>query len=481
MNALIFILVFFILGLTIERKIKFSSNLWSVISFSFVIGLFISTWLTFLSSFLTGFNLWAIYLSVFFQAIVIYKLGKALSWKEQIKVIYSDVSVSLLDIILLIAIVPFYVFCLWTTDNGDTFILGNYNDIAFHMSFVTAFTEQEEFIPDYPQVAGAKMCYHFMINFSSAILHKAGLSLMQSVNVIQILLSVFLSFLLSRFFKCFAHREFKISFFAVVLFIFGNIAFFNLITALCKFPLGGRIHSLNNVFSEDFILNVVLFPFFNFLSIIINYLHPQRPFLFGLPFACIIYLMLLKFLAGEGSKKSLLLLTSLLIGFLPLFHLHTFLILALTLVMFLYTSIKDKTLSIKCYLLLLPSLPQLFFLLSAKTASNFSGFDVSSMPALSDVRFLNSAILSRLIFWIRVSGFPFILGYMGVFWFLCCRWNQKSDMKNYEWKMNLLFFIPTFFWFVVINFYRMMPNWGDSNKFFLYHDMFLAFLQVLFY
>jgi len=47
-------------------------------------------------------------------------------------------------------------------------------------------------------------------------------------------------------------------------------------------------------------------------------------------------------------------------------------------------------------------------------------------------------------------------------------------MKNYEWKMNLLFFIPTFFWFVVINFYRMMPNWGDSNKFFLYHDMFLC-------
>jgi hypothetical protein len=81
--------------------------------------------------------------------------------------------------------------------------------------------------------------------------------------------------------------------------------------------------------------------------------------------------------------------------------------------------------------------------------------------------------LQRLWYWIRAAGVPLLLGLPGV-WMSLRLWRRGPEQdRRREFGLFVLLAVSGFY-FGVINFYRFSPNWGDSNKFFLYLDLVLC-------
>ena len=168
---------------------------------------------------------------------------------------------------------------------------------------------------------------------------------------------------------------------------------------------------------------------------------------------------------------------ALLLGLTPLFHIHTFLVFAPILVMSVLFMKGDYRLRLLSLLPLILSAAQIWFILSQPKAPGFSGFDVHELGGgLKELNIFSSAVLSRIVFWIRATGFPLILGLCGIiFYFLknrCFVLKSESGRKN---TILLIFFTIPFLFFLLINFYRFSPSWGDCNKFFLYFELILVF------
>jgi len=185
-----------------------------------------------------------------------------------------------------------------------------------------------------------------------------------------------------------------------------------------------------------------------------------------------IYKMFLK----EGADTKNLFFLALLIGLTPLFHTHTFLVFVpiLTIAaLFKRGGYKQTFLSLFPLTL---AIGQIWFILSQPKASGFSGFDVHTLGGgLTDLNILDSKFLTRIVFWIRVAGFPLILGFAGfTFHFIKNRVFSLHAVEGRKNTILLIFFSIPFLFFLLLNFYRFSPNWGDSNKFFFYFDVMLA-------
>ena len=446
------------------------------ISSGIILGIFVHTWLAFLLSFIFGFGHNAIICGT--VLIIIMSIWVIVSQirKQSFVFDFSNWKINACQIILLIAIVPFFILAPWETDQGDILFLGNYSDLSFHISIISAFVHQPKFLPDYPQVAGVGMCYHFMIDFHTAILVKAGMRLFPAVKLCQTLMAISLSLLLGGFFSRLAGRK-KAALIAAILFIFASNGFLNVIAAFNGISIGNSILDIlkGGIYWRE-LKEVILFPFFNFLQPIINFLHPQRPFLFALSFALIVYRLFEVAVEEKNRRLNLFLFSAAMIGLTPLFHIHTFLILGMTLIIVTLFLIKDRKLVIRCYLLLVIAIPQILFFIAQNRISGYSGWDVHQNTVLREVPVLGSAILTRLMFWVRVCGFQFLLGYIGFFTFI----GDIKSSKEQKDKLLLFFFIATIPFFLLINFYRLTPNWGDSNKFFLYQLLFLSIFAARF-
>ncbi len=476
MTGLLFLFTSLFLGFVIEEKAKLTDDsLWEKLAFAVIVGFFFSTWLIFLLSLVFGFNNVSVFSSLFILFVFI-----VYAWPTDTKpslwiwgIFSSDKKIPLTLWFLLLFIMPFFIFGVWETDSGDWMFLGNYTDLSYHMSIISAFLEQPGFPPENPQCAGAKMSYHFLVNFHSAILHFGGFSLLAAVIIPQILFAFALATMLYYFYRTLLESEIS-TFFSATLFIMGHIAFFNILSALAGHPVS---HINFDITSWHSIKEHMLFPYYNFLNPVINYFHPQRPFLFAFPLSLIVLSSLYKVVLKRDSDSKILFFLSMIIGLMPLFHAHTFLILAPIIVLSaLYLRFDFK----KTVLVLLPlglALGQIWFILSQPKTPGFSGFDVHKLGGgLTDVMIFNSEILARVLFWIRTTGFSFLLGLAG-FWAYYRR-NRLFSIVSREGRKNsvlLIYFFVPFCFFVLINFYRFSPNWGDSNKFFLYLNLILSF------
>jgi len=310
---------------------------------------------------------------------------------------------------------PFFVFGMWETESGDILFLGNYIDLSYHLSIISSFLEQNVFPPENPQFAGAKMSYHFLVNFHSAILTLGGFSLFFSVLITQILFSFALATMVYHFYKLVLNDEIS-TFFSASLLIMGHIAFFNFFFAALGHPLTGMDFDIG---SWDTIKGHLLYPFFNFQKPIFSFFQPQRPFLFAFPMALIVLSGIYKTFLKKEVDHKLLLGLSLVLGLFPLFHIHTFLILTPILIVASFYMIGNKKQAVLSLLPLALGFVQIFFILSQPKAPGFLGFDVHKVGGgLTDLDILGSAFLTRIVFWIRAAGFPLILGITGfVFYF----------------------------------------------------------------
>lgn len=475
MIALLFLFFSLWIGFLIEERSDIlEKTFWTRLSFAVIIGCLFATWLTFGISFIAGFNIYAVYLSIIIMAVYTAyeraRNGKNFLWFTT--VVLRHRSVSAVHVLLLIFIMPFFIFGVWERKSGDIMYLGNYTDFSYHLSMVSAFADQVRFLPLDPQSAGSKMSYHFLVNFYSAILHKSGLDLFFSVIIPQILFSFALGTMLYYFFRLILKREGAI-FFAAVLFIMGHIGFFNLFFAFLGHP---TIVMKFDPHSWASIREQILFPFFNFLDPVINYFQPQRPFLFAFPLCLIVLSGIYRmFLKEKADFKNLILLATL-VGLTPLFHIHTFFVLTPLLIISALCLRWGFQRTLLSLLPLLLAAGQLYLIMSQPKAPGFSGFDVHKQGGgLVDMNVLNSVFLTRTVFWIRVAGFPLLLGIAGFVFSLSK--NRRFSLNELDGRKNIilaLFLSIPFCFFLLINFYRFSPSWGDNNKFFLFLDLILC-------
>jgi len=301
MTGLLFLLLSIWIGFIVESKLDLTDkNFWAKLSFAIIIGTLLSTWLVFLLSLLIGFSRFSLYLSLFIMFVFFVfsglKAGNTFLWFR--RDVFRNRLIPLTHLLLLLFIMPFFIFGVWETKKGDIAYLGNYTDLSYHLSIVSAFTEQTKFLPENPQSAGAKMSYHFLVNFHSAILHLGGFNLLLSVIIPQVMFAFALATMVYYFYKLILRNEISV-FFASSLLIMGHIAFSNLI-----FPLFGYIprNMKLDLTTWHMTRDLLLYPFFwyvwPYIAAIIN---PNRHWILGL--ICAHYIMS-EWPKGAGRGKT---------------------------------------------------------------------------------------------------------------------------------------------------------------------------------
>ena len=479
MIGLLFLLLSIWIGFLLEEATDaLEDNFWAKLAFAVITGTLFATWLTFAASLLLGFNLYSIACSLLVMSVwtgyARFKKNKNGRWFAE--KVCARTAMPFMLAALLLFIMPYFIFGLRENDSGAIVYLGNYTDMAYHLSMISAFMEQPGFPPGNPQAAGVKLIYHFMVNFHSAILHRGGIPLLASVIIPQILFAFGLTATLYFFYRLLLSDTMR-SGVAAFFFIMGHIALGNLIVALLGHPVGDTGFSISSWAS---VKEQLLFPFFNFLNPIINYFQPQRPFLFGFPLGLIVLAGAYRsFLKEESDYRSLFLLSCVL-GLTPLFHIHTFLVITPIFVLAALGRRRNFVKTVACLLPLLLAAGQILFLVSRPQTPNFSGFNVHEIGGgLKDFAFFDSLFLARIIFWIRTAGIPLLMGLTGFgVYCLSNRFSLRSEEGRKSIIVTLFIAIP-FLFFLLINFYRFTPSWGDSNKFFLYFYVMLCFFAIL--
>ena len=403
----------------------------------------------------------------------------------------------------------YFGICVWTNAGGDILFRGNTRDLAFHMGTVSAFVEQSAFPPFNPQSAGARLSYHFMANFFSAILCKGGFDLLYALKIPMVLFAFSLSTLTCHLFYTVAKTR-AATLFAALLFFFGHVGVVNVVFGLLGYPSGNLPLSLGSWRSIE---DHITYPYYNFLNVIIDYFQPQLPFLAGFPVAMLLLGALYrKHLERTPADRT----TYFLIGavaFMPLFHMHTFLTLGPLVGLFVlcervpfpsgpaaspgwFARVLDQiavmpansaetTVArvdapargdwLKVGVLCLAAIPvglQLAFIFSQEKTAGFSGFDVAQhLGALPEIpEWLH---LKRVWFWLRVAGPPLVLGLIGLGWWIRPRSDDNKQDRCGKTALLAVLAVSGIY-FGIINVFRFTPNWGDSNKFVLYLNVLLC-------
>jgi NPCBM/NEW2 domain len=356
------------------------------------------------------------------------------------------------------------------------------------MSTASAFLEQSAFPPLNPQSAAAKLSYHFMADFFCAIICRGGFPLFYALKVPMVMFAFALGSLTCYFFDLvLKQRVAAVS--ASILFFFGHIGVFNFLYGAAGYPVANGPLSLR---SWESIEDHLTYPYFNYLNVLVDFFEPQLPFLFGFPIALAVLLVLFrKFSRPEPFDQGNYFIIGA-VALLPLFHMHSFLVLAPVTGLWLIsewwldrrataTSSATETpsrygrRSVWLAALLLAGAAvvlQLAFILSQKKAAGFSGFDVfTRLGNLPEIP--NFLYARRLWYWVRVAGIPFVLGLVGFFLTPSFQVRAQDPERRANLALLALFGVTTGY-FLLINFYRFTPNWGDSNKFFLYWDVMLC-------
>jgi hypothetical protein len=486
MISALFILACLGLGLLLNERFSLSRGDSLVrLAAAIVLGFFWGTWFVYLAAWCCGFTTGTVAVASGLLLLLDWQLWKRMGGNFRPAAFLSfDRAFWMISAVPVLVVLSFFVVEVWIGPRGDILYFGNFTDMAFHMGTVTAFLEQTAFPPLNPQFATAKLSYHFMADFLSAILCRGGIPLFYSLKVPMVLLAFSLGTLTCHLFYVVAGRRIT-ALAAAILFFFGHIGCFNLFYGLIGYPAGTVPLSLRSWSSIE---EHLAFPYFNFLNVLVDFFQPQLAFLFGFPLAALLLLVLYRRFARGEPVEAASYFVAATIALLPLFHMHSFLVLGPLMALFALcerragpavmpsgtgTLLQRPAVRVGFALLAGAAVAlQFAFILSQKKVEGFSGFDVANrfaqQPEIPD--FLH---LHRLWFWIRAGGAPFLFGLIG--FFLAPTFRLRAGHGDRRANLALLaFFAVTTGYFLVINVYRFTPSWGDSNKFFLYWDLALC-------
>jgi len=484
---IVFIVVSFLLGLSISFLLDYPFQRIERAFFSFVVGHALSIWLVFLIACLNkslsiSVILLCICLCAFVSIILFRQTKKSGKWdftglKAKLSVIWLEDKYSLsfiIGVLLYVAFMNFYG--VFRPDvAGSLFAFHTvWADYPFHTSIITSFVYRDTFsFPlAHPQFLDLETHYPFIMDFYSAVLMKGGLDLRRAIIIPNILFQ--LSFFGLLYFLAYRLTGLKgAGICATVIFI------------LAGFPGGlqsAGIHFLNPMYAVFM---------------------PQRTAIIGMAISFVIYMLLFHALCAKqreetsaleqtGTHKELIL-AGVLIGLLPYIHAHSFIATGfVALFLAVYSVIKNpfkksvygkmlrkEDLKIFIFLflpLMLLSLPQVLYIRTGVSQDFLvffpgwadtnrdviMGFDWSSfVPAFSSAIKTVSLLES---FWALNAGGLLVLLSLGVF-------KARSETR--------IFYLPFLLLFVIANVVKFQPWYFDNYKLFLHWLALSAIMAAL--
>ncbi len=421
-----------------------------------------------LAAFTTTAYLIATVLPLFLGALVAFALLAALivpwAWKKRAGLLLSWQSLSLDRTAVIVFVAAAALLSIIAPkllisrpDGLSTGIINAYGDIAWHAANITLFAEGQTTPPENPIFAGSRLTYPFLTNFLSALLLKSGASLSASVNLVSLLMAPILFTLLYCFVRELTQNK-RAAAVTTLLFLCGGVAVgwidvrkdwqgsgVSLVEFLTHLP----DHNYSGSGTDE--------RGFHFTNPLITLLLPQRSFLFALPLACTILLLLLP---GQMPRPMRYVAAGIAAGLLPLFHAHTALALLPAIVSFFLIEMKTTA--------------------SPKQRETSQNWLLFTLPAL-------------------IIGIPEIVYYVrggsetGSFMRFAPRWMAGERNFLWYWFMNTGLLIPTaiaglflkidkkvkalavsgLIIFVVANLYLFAPWAWDNSKLLVYFFLFI--------
>ncbi len=213
-----------------------------------------------------------------------------------------------------------------TLENGTIYAgsLNIWGDWGWHIPQVTNFASGSNLPPEFPVMDGQRLSYPFLTNFLSATLVIGGLGLLAAFKVPSVLLALAGLGMLMSFTRHLAGGA-AAALAPVLFYLAGGLGFIDLFADLAK---SDNVGALLGHLPQEYTLHTEgLVPNVNWINPIVAYVVPQRAFLFGLPLALAVLTLLHQ--AIQTRRPQLALAAGLVVGIMPLVHLHSVIFLGL--------------------------------------------------------------------------------------------------------------------------------------------------------
>lgn len=343
---------------------------------------------------------------------------------------------------------------------GNIEIYGKlWSDFASTIPLIRSFSLGNNFPPQYPLFAGPPIRYHFGFYAIVGLLEKIGLGIDFSLNLPS---AISFSALLIIIYK-FASLLFKskaVGFLSMLMFLFnGSLSF---IEYFKKYP--GIDAALGSITSNKTFPSFgpydgkIVSAFWN-LNIYTN----QRHLAFAyFAFILLIFFIYKKYISKNGILPKETVITGVLVGLFPFFHLAIFFSMGVAILLFFIILPKiRKGLFFIGLIALAIAVPQILYM--GKSYADFSLFNPGYL--IEDI-----SLFSFIRYWIYNLGLGFFLIPLG---FILSEKNQR--------KM----FLPFFSLFVIANTFQFSPEIAANHKFFnlfiIGANMFSAHLLIMFW
>jgi hypothetical protein len=203
----------------------------------------------------------------------------------------------------------------------------NLGDLAFHVSIVEGFVQGQNFPPEHPEFAGARLTYPFLCDFVAAELVVGGLPLLAAFYVQNLVLAVVLLALLHRWTKLLTRDGLAALLLPVVVLFCGGLGVF---TFVMESRQTGR-PLLDFFVHPPHAVTILWGQYGDVLrwgNALTAFFLPQRAWLLGLPLALVVWSYWWQaHTAGEApARRRKLAAAGLVAGLLPLAHAHSYMV-----------------------------------------------------------------------------------------------------------------------------------------------------------
>jgi len=212
-----------------------------------------------------------------------------------------------------------------------------WGDAAAHLSYMSAFAYRSSFPTTHPLFINHPFSYAFAADFLGGLLVRSGLSLVTSYNLLGLILSFALIYLLFIFFTNWWQDHWVALLASSIFLLSGGLGFWYLLEDIL---LDGLIPTLAHLPREyTFLVTKNI----HWINIITSQIIPQRSFLLGFPIGLLIIILTHKALTTHSRySRWLLLAAGFLLGLMPLIHPHSLIALAVIIIWWLGKDLLTK-------------------------------------------------------------------------------------------------------------------------------------------
>lgn len=462
MIALLIIAASFIFGLTLVRVFRLELNFLEKISTSIILGVVGFTWIAFLLSELFGFDLGITLAISFVMGIAVLSLKKPKNPVTPLRFSKRQVFVYLAHTLFWggLFLILLYTHMLQRKSDGIYSGGNTWGDLALHATFINKFATQGKIDLVSPIYAQTKTTYPFLFDFFTSILYRYGFTVQLSL-ITSSFLFLFAFLQLAYFLVVKMFRSHLAAFlFPFIFLLNGGIGVYYFFV---DYQASGKSF-LDFLFSMPIGYANLFVHHIYWSNLIADYILPQRGFIPALGLFTVFILLLWKIYKARETKRPEIWLIGLILGSLPFFHVHTFLVSSGILFWFLVLTYFHQPKKIMVWIppIILTAImvvPQLYWQFSHTFGHGFARLQLGWMKGTENF----------FSFWIRNMGLEFIIFVVGsiyLFW------------KRHEQSFLFRLLVPVILLFGLINIFVFQPYDYDNTKFLVYGHYILSLLAI---